>query len=156
MEALTMNWVGIAALVLALGTAGVLVYLFKKGKVQTGDISNFAGLIDKVGNMLDGLGHGDSVVSLFADYAAKAVRVVEQLVKNGELEKDNELRKNEAKAIVEQLAQSDGVDLNLVSENEKVIDNLIEAAVNEMQNANVEITLFDNEWEVEESPPKPE
>lgn len=141
MEMLTTNWVGIVALVVALGIAGTLVYLYKKGKMKPGDLSNIAGLIDKVGDMLEGLGKGDTVVGLFAEYASKAVRVVEQLVKNGELEKDNEVRKNEAKAIVEQLALADGVDLELVYDNEKTIDNLIEAAVNEMQSAGVNISF---------------
>lgn len=150
------NWVGIAALVVALLVAGVLVYFFKKGKMNTGDLANIAGLIDKVGDVLEGAGKGDSVVSLFADYAAKAVRVVEQLVKNGELEKDNELRKNEAKAIVEQLALADGVDLDVVYENEETIGNLIEAAVNEMQSAEIEICLTGEELEAEETPPASE
>lgn len=134
-----MNWTGIAALVIALGVSGVLVYLFKVGKIQTGDVSNIAGLIDKFGDVLEGVGKSDNVVSLFADYAAKAVRVVEQLVKNGELKKDNEARKNEAKAIVEQLAMADGFEEDAVYEHEMMIGNLIEAAVNEMQSAGVKI-----------------
>ncbi len=141
MDLLNTNLVGIVALIVALGIAGVLTYLYKKGKMKTTDLSNIANLIDKVSDMLEGLGKGDSVVNLFADYAAKAVRIVEQLVKNGELEKDNELRKNEAKAIVEQLATADGVDLELVYDNDETIGNLIEAAVNEMQSSAVKIEL---------------
>jgi polyhydroxyalkanoate synthesis regulator phasin len=140
-ETFATNWIGIVALVVALAVAGILIYLFKKGKMQTGDISAIAGVIDKVGDVLENFGQGDSVVGLLAEYAAKAVRVVEQLVKNGELEKDNELRKNEAKAIVEQLAAADGVDLELVYDNDETIGNLIEAAVNEMQSSAVKIEL---------------
>lgn len=140
-ETFATNWVGIVALVVALVVAGILIYLFKKGKMQTGDISAIAGVIDKVSDVLENFGQGDSVVGLLAEYAAKAVRVVEQLVKNGELEKDNELRKNEAKAIVEQLAVADGVDLELVYDNDETIGNLIEAAVNEMQSSAVKIEL---------------
>lgn len=140
-ETFATNWVGIVALVVALVVAGILIYLFKKGKMQTGDISAIAGAIDKVGDVLENFGQGDSVVGLLAEYAAKAVHVVEQLVKNGELEKDNELRKNEAKAIVEQLAAADGVDLKLVYDNDETIGNLIEAAVNEMQSSAVKIEL---------------
>jgi hypothetical protein len=84
------------------------------------------------------------------------VRVVEQLVKNGMLEKDNELRKNEAAAIVEQLALSDGVDQDIVNENAETIGNLIEAAVNEMQSGLVQINLVGNEEEIVESPPEAE
>ena len=145
MENLTMNWVSISALVVALGVAGGLIYLFKAGKMKSGDLTNIAVLIDKVGDVLNGLDKGDTIVGIFADYAAKAVRVVEQLVKNGELAKDNELRKNEAKAIVKQLAMADGVDLELVHENDKTIDTLIEAAVNEMQTTGVKIEFSDGE-----------
>jgi hypothetical protein len=156
METLTTNWIGLAALVVALVVAGVLIYLYKRGKMQMGDLSSIAGLFDKVGDMLESFGQDDSVVSLFADYAAKAVRVVEQLVKNGELEKDNELRKNEAKVIVERLALSDGVDPDVVYENEEIIDNLIEAAVNEMQTPAVEINLLNTAIESVESPSESE
>ena len=153
-ETFATNWIGIVALVVALAVAGILIYLFKKGKMQTGDISAIAGVIDKVGDVLENFGQGDSVVGLLAEYAAKAVRVVEQLVKNGELEKDNELRKNEAKAIVEQLAAADGVDLELVYDNDETIGNLIEAAVHEMQESGVKIE-FGSE-EAIESPPEEE
>ena len=61
------------------------------------------------------------------------------MVKNGELEKDNEVRKNEARAIVEQFAIADGVDIELLYENKHTINNLIEAAVNEMQSPMVVI-----------------
>ena len=84
-------------------------------------------------NVLNGLGKGESLVAVFAEYAAKAVRIVEQMVKNGQLEKDNEVRKCEARAIVEQLAIADGVDAEMIFTNTETIDNLIEAAVNEMQ-----------------------
>lgn len=146
MENFATNWVGIAALVTALVVAGVLIYLYKKGQMKSGDLTNIAGLIDKVADVLEGVGKGDTVVATFAEYAAKAVRVVEQLVKNGELEKDNELRKNEAKAIVEQLAFADDVDLEIVHENEDVIDSLIEAAVYEMQSTGVRIEFGSEEY----------
>ena len=125
------NWVGIASLVVSLGIAGVMIYMYKKEKMSESDISNIAGLIDQVTNVLNGL--GESLVAVFAEYAAKAVRIVEQMVKNGQLEKDNEVRKCEARAIVEQLAIADGVDAEMIFTNTETIDNLIEAAVNEMQ-----------------------
>lgn len=127
------NWVGIASLVVSLGIAGIMIYMYKKGKMPESDISNIAGLIDQVTNVLNGLGKGESLVAVFAEYAAKAVRIVEQMVKNGQLEKDNEVRKCEARAIVEQLAIADGVDAEMIFTNTETIDNLIEAAVNEMQ-----------------------
>ncbi len=133
------QWIGIAALVVALVVAGVLIYLYKQGKMTAGSISSVAGLIDKVTDVLKDLGQNETLVGVLASYAAKAVRVVEQMVKNGELEKDNEVRKNEARVIVEQLALADGIDIELLYENEHTINNLIEAAVNEMQSPMVVI-----------------
>ena len=133
------QWFGIAALVVALVVAGVLIYLYKQGKMTAGSITSVAGLIDKVTDVLKDLGQNETLVGVLASYAAKAVRVVEQMVKNGELEKDNEVRKNEARVIVEQLALADGVDIELLYENEQTINNLIEAAVNEMQSPMVVI-----------------
>lgn len=114
MEALTTNWTWILALLAALGVAGALIGLLKQGRMQTGDLSVIAELMDKLGDVLKTFGRDDGVVALLARYAAKAVRVVEQMVKNGELEKDNELRKNEVRKIVEQLALTDGVNPEIV------------------------------------------
>ena len=75
------------------------------------------------------------------------------MVKNGELEKDNELRKNEARKIVEQLALTDGVNPEIVYTNEEAIGDLIEAAVNEMQSSGVKIEFGPGE---EEAPPDEE
>ncbi len=133
------QWFGIAALIVALVVAGVLIYLYKQDKMTAGSISSVAGLIDKVTDVLKDLGQNETLVGVLASYAAKAVRVVEQMVKNGELEKDNEVRKNEARVIVEQLALADGVDIELLYENEHTINNLIEAAVNEMKSPMVVI-----------------
>ena len=133
------QWFGIAALVVALIVAGVLIYLYKQGKMTAGSITSVAGLVDKVTDVLKDLGQDETLVGVLASYAAKAVRVVEQMVKNGELEKDNEVRKNEARVIVEQLALADGVNIELLYQNKHTINNLIEAAVNEMQSPMVVI-----------------
>lgn len=127
------QWTGITALIVALMAAGVLIYLYTRGKMTSGSITSVAALIDKVVEVLKELGQDKSLVGMLASYAAKAVRIVEQMVKNGELEKDNEIRRNEARIIVEQLALADGVDIELLYQNEHTINNLIEAAVNEMQ-----------------------
>ena len=133
------QWFGIAALVVALIVAGVLIYLYKQGKMTAGSITSVAGLVDKVTDVLKDLGQDETLVGVLASYAAKAVRVVEQMVKNGELEKDNEVRKNKARVIVEQLALADGVNIELLYQNKHTINNLIEAAVNEMQSPMVVI-----------------
>lgn len=135
------QWTGIAALVVALVVSGVLIYLYSQGKLSSGSISGFGALIDKLTQVLQELGQSDSIVGVLAVYAAKAVRVVEQMVKNGELEKENTVRKNAAKVIVEQLALADGVDVSLIYDNERTIDTLIEAAVHEMQNTGLNISF---------------
>lgn len=135
------NWMAIAALVASLGVAGALIFLYKRGAVQHNDLTNIGTMINSVVSMLKGMGKDDSVVSMFAEYAAKAVRVVEQLVKNGEIEKDNAIRKGIAHQTIVQLALADGVGLETIDENEGVIDVLIEAAVNEMQNSHMELVL---------------
>lgn len=135
------QWIGIAALVVALFVAGVLIYLYKQGKIGAGSITGMAELIEKVTDVLKDLGQNETVVGVLAGYAAKAVRVVEQMVKNGQLEKDDALRKDRAKMIVEELALADGVDMNLLYKNERIVDNLIEAAVHDMQHGGVNISF---------------
>lgn len=135
------NWIAVVALVASLGVAGALIFLYKKGAVQHNDLTNIGTMINSVVSMLKGMGKDDSVVSMFAEYAAKAVRVVEQMVKNGEIEKDNALRKGVAHQTIVQLALADGIDMDVVDENENVIDVLIEAAVNEMQDSHMELVL---------------
>ena len=151
-ETLTTNWVGLVALIVALAVAGVLIYLYQKGKMKTSDLTGIATMIDKVSDVLENFGQGDSVVNILAEYAAKAVRVVEQMVKKGELEKDNQLRKEEAKMVVEQLAFSDGLGLDIVYDNSETLDHLIEAAVNEMQSSAVKIELGVEETEIPSEP----
>lgn len=135
------QWIGIVALVVALMVAGVLIYLYKQGKMTSGSLSSVAALIDKVTEVLRDLGQDDTPVGVLADYAAKAVRVVEQMVKNGQLEKNDALRKDRAKMIVEKLALADGVDMELLYQNEEIVDDLIEAAVHDMQQTGVNISF---------------
>lgn len=137
----TMDFVSIAALVASLVVVGLLVYGYKKGVMKQTDLTNIGVLIDTATTMLKGLDKKNGVVTMFATYAAKAVHVVEQLVKNGELEKDNELRKNMAHQTVTKLALADGVDVDILMKNEDVIDVLIEAAVNEMQRNQLDVNI---------------
>lgn len=130
------NVFSIAALVVALVIAGGLIWFYKNGTLQKTDLTNIGKLVDSVMTLAHGIVKDDTVVSVFTSYAAKAVRIVEQLVKNEELEKDNALRKSVAHKTVEQLARADGVDEQLITDNTEVIDSLIEAAVNEMRSEN--------------------
>ena len=141
METIGMNWADIAALIVALAAAGAMIYLFKTGKLQASALTGIAGLMEQLGHVLEDTGNSGSIVKLFADYAAKAVRVVEQLVKNGELEKDNALRKQEAMSLVETMAVADGMSYTQVHENKALIADQIEATVNEMQADALMITL---------------
>lgn len=127
------NWLNVAFLIMALVVAGVLIYIYKRGKLPSEEVSSIAELVDHLADVLGSLIGGESLITLLAQYAAKAVRVVEQMVKNGELEKDDTIRKTEARVIVEQLAIADGLDAELICSKEHVINTLIEAAVNEMQ-----------------------
>lgn len=145
----TMDFIGLTAVVVSLVVAGLLVYGYKKGMMKQADLTNIGVLIDTATTMLKGLDKKNSVVTMFATYAAKAVHVVEQLVKNGELEKDNELRKNMAHQTVTQLALADGVDVDVLTKNEDVIDVLIEAAVNEMQQDQLDVNINPETLEVE-------
>ncbi len=135
------QWIGIVALAVALIVAGVLIYLYKQGKMTSGSISSVAALIDKMTEVLRNLGQDDTLVGVLSDYAAKAVRIVEQMVKNGQLEKDDTLRKEQAKMIVEKLALADGADMELLHQNGEVVDDLIEAAVHDMQETGVSISF---------------
>ena len=89
--------VSIIALCLALITAGVLILLFKKRIIDEK-------AIEGVGQVLDGI-----PISEGPEYAKIAVHAVEQLVKNGKIDRDDETRKNKAMAMVETAAKVDGL-----------------------------------------------
>ncbi|MGN1369362.1 MAG: hypothetical protein ACI4WX_10865 [Aristaeellaceae bacterium] len=126
------NWILITCLSIALTVAGMLIYLYKHGLLPEKTLTSMAALTEKLTEMLKDMGTHTVVASL-SEYAAKAVRVVEQMVKNGQIEKDNEARKQKARCIVQSLALVDGADLDMIERSMDAVNDLIEAAVNEMQ-----------------------
>jgi len=94
--------VSIIALCLALITAGVLILLFKKRIIDEK-------AIEGVGQVLDGIPISEGPFVMIREYAKIAVHAVEQLVKNGKIDRDDETRKNKAMAMVETAAKVDGL-----------------------------------------------
>ena len=118
------DWIGIAALVLALAIAAVLIILFKRGLI-TGDT------ITATGELMDSVQiAGDGFVAQLYSYARMAVRAVEQMVKNGDLGMGNEVRKAAAVDQVLRFAEVDGMDLG--ETDRQAVSDLIEAAVAEL------------------------
>lgn len=123
------EWAEMGLLAITMVLAAVLTYLFIRGRADTSDMGALAGLAEKFTGIISAIGSGDSLVAKLAEYAAEAVRAVEQMVKSGQLEKDDEVRKNEARAIIEMLALKDGWDADGISECREAIDAIIEAEV---------------------------
>ncbi len=128
-----MEWTEIVAIALSLLFAGLLIVALRRKVISQSDITNLSGLIDAAYDFLKGLNVDSATVAQFAEYARSAVRAVEQLVKTGQIEKDNKVRVDAASEMVEQLAIADGIGEGVVADNEKIIRLLIEAEVNEMQ-----------------------
>lgn len=123
------EWVEMGLLAITMVLAAVLTYLFIKGRADASDMGALAGLAEKFAGVISAIGSGDSLIAKLAEYAAEAVRAVEQMVKSGQLEKDDNVRKNEARAIIETLALKDGWDADEISECREAIDVIIEAEV---------------------------
>ena len=94
--------VSIIALCLALIVAGVIILLFKKRIIDEK-------AIEGVGKVLDGIPITEGPFVMIRDYAKIAVRAVEQLVKNGTIDRDDETRKSAAMNMVEAAAKVDGL-----------------------------------------------
>lgn len=123
------EWVEMGLLAVTMVLAAVLTYLFIKGRADASDMGALSGLAEKFAGVISAIGSGDSLIAKLAEYAAEAVRAVEQMVKSGQLEKDDNVRKNEARAIIETLALKDGWDADEISECREAVDVIIEAEV---------------------------
>lgn len=138
------NWLLMTGLTVALTIAGMMIYMYKKGLLPEKTLTSMATLTDQLTEVLKDMG-SSPIVATLSEYAAKAVRVVEQMVKNGQIEKDDGIRKTMALNIVEKLASADGDDLDMMADKD-TIGYLIEAAVNEMQSYRLDeeaLTLAD-------------
>ena len=102
----------------------VLVILYRKNRINEEYLETLAQYLDQIDD-------GDGVIPLLAQYAKRAVRAVEQMVKAGVLPKENEARKNMAMQIVSEFATADGIELN--EADKAAADSLVESAVFEMR-----------------------
>ncbi len=113
--------ISIIALCLALIVAGILIFLFKKRVIDET-------AIEGVGQILDGIpAEAGSPFEMIREYSKIAVRTVEQLVKNGIIQKDNTARKEKAMEIVETAAKIDGLEYGAAEK--EIADSCVEAEV---------------------------
>lgn len=117
--------IAIIALVISALVAAALVYLYKRGILSEPAIT-------AVGSLIDGIDFDNSFLATLAYYCGLAVKAVDQLVKSGQIPKDDEARKNKALDYVQNYAAVDGYELT--DEDREAIGSLIEAKVYE-QNA---------------------
>lgn len=119
--------VSIIAFCLALIVAVTLIILFKKRIID-------ADVIAGTGQVLDDLpAEGFGPFSVIASYARTAVHAVDQLVKNGIIQRDDKARKDAAMNMVEAAARVDG--LSYGAQEMEVADMCIEAEVHEQHNS---------------------
>ena len=124
-EFINQNWVTILGCVIAAALIVCLIILYRKQKIDET-------YLDDLINYLDMIDDNESIVSVLAGYAKRAVMAVEQMVKAGIIPKTNEARKDMATQIVKELAYADGVEL--AEKDETAVSSLIEAEVLAMRN----------------------
>lgn len=95
---------GIIAIVFSLVVGIALIVLYKKKIVDGELIEGASALLHQIE-----IPESGSVFSMILKYSKTAVMTVEQLVKNGIINKDDESRKSTAMKIVETAADVDGV-----------------------------------------------
>ena len=117
------------ALAVSLVLAGALFLMNKKGIIKGETLTTVNEVIDKAEQLFP----PGSVVALFAYYASEAVHAVEQLVKKGEVEKDDAARKTAASESVKEFAAADGMVLTDVEW--KVVNTLIEGQIDKQRQA---------------------
>ena len=117
-------WIAIAAIVLAALTGITLIYLLKKKIIEPETVTQAAELLDGIEVV------GSGFIQQLAEYARIAVHAVEQLAKQGVIEKNNDTKKKTALEYVQTFAKID--DVSLSPADLDTADVLIEAAVNEL------------------------
>ena len=118
------TWIAIAAIALAVLIGIVLIYLLKKKFIKPETVTQAAELLDGIEVV------GSGFIQQLAEYAKIAVHAVEQLAKQGVIEKNNETKKKTALEYVQTFAKIDEVSLSPADLD--TADVLIEAAVNEL------------------------
>lgn len=99
-----MDNVSMIALVVALIVGVCLIVLVRKGFVQGETLSGVADLFQALPVTM-----GSGLFGKILEYSQTAVLTVEQLVKTGQIQKDNQARKDAAMQMVEQAAKVDEV-----------------------------------------------
>lgn len=120
MEFITANWQLILGCVVFIAVAVVLIILYRKNRITEE-------YLQALEEYLDRIDEGDGVVPLLAQYAKRAVRAVEQMVKAGVLPKTNEARKEKAMQIVTEFATADNIELN--EADKAAMDYIVESEV---------------------------
>ena len=118
------TWIAIAAIALAVLIGIMLIYLLKKKFIKPETVTQAAELLDGIEVV------GSGFIQQLAEYAKIAVHAVEQLAKQGVIEKNNETKKKTALEYVQTFAKIDEVSLSPADLD--TADVLIEAAVNEL------------------------
>lgn len=116
--------IAIVALAISALVAAALVYLYRRGILSEPAISAF-------GSLIDGIDFDNSFLVTLAYYCSLAVKAVDQLVKSGQIPKDDEARKTKAIDYVQNYAAVDGYELN--SAEMQAVETLIEAKVYEQR-----------------------
>lgn len=118
------TWIALAAIALAVCIGIVLIYLLRKKIIKPETVTQAAELLDGIEVV------GSGFIQQLAEYAKIAVHAVEQLAKQGVIEKNNETKKKAAMEYVQSFAKIDEVTLSPADLD--TADVLIEAAVNEL------------------------
>lgn len=103
----------------------MLVILYKRGLVDAEIIHGASAVMEEIP-----LDDNSSVFGLILKYSRTAVKTVEQLVKTGEISRDDKTRKETAMRIVENAMTVDGIKCG--SDELYAISNCIEAEVNDL------------------------
>ena len=113
------------ALAVAVIIAFLIMILIQKKIIKK---ETFEGITEVIQDMPVTMGSG--LVGKIYEYSRAAVLAVEQLVKKGELEPDDEIRKNKAMLIVADAARVDDVPFGI--DEQKLASDYIEANVHEL------------------------
>lgn len=113
------------ALAVAVIIAFLIMILIQKKIIKK---ETFDGITEVIKDMPVTMGSG--LVGKIYEYSRAAVLAVEQLVKKGELEPDDEIRKNKAMLIVADAARVDDVPFGI--DEQKLASDYIEANVHEL------------------------
>lgn len=120
----------IIACVIAIGVGIGMFVMYKKRLIDKEMIEGVAALLRDIEIPVG------SVFSMILEYAKTAVLTVEQLVKTGVINKDDESRKKAAMDIVEAAAKADGIEYTKAEE--EVASACIEAEVAKLPRNNAE------------------